>query len=171
MEAGYDCTLIVEDTPSDALGLSETLVLKQTLNLISNSSMVLMNKVHGNRMIDVRPSNNKLIDRCIRQTQEIWEEEQKSQPPERKELYHYLAHIKATKDRYEEKGEYTPSTIKFMLSMLHLEKTPDDFKEAMEFLAKREERMDFLGGYNVLHITASLGIAFPKCSRELSVLH
>jgi len=61
-----------EDVPTDIFGLSETLLLKQTLNLISNSEMILMNKVHGNCMIDVLPSNNKLIDRCMRLIKTTW---------------------------------------------------------------------------------------------------
>jgi N-acetylmuramic acid 6-phosphate (MurNAc-6-P) etherase len=142
----YDCTLIVENTPSDAIGFTETIVLKQILNLISNSSMVLMNKVHGNQMIDVRASNKKLIDRCIRLIKDIWIEYQPNQPLNDKLLYHYVAHVSAIKKSYEEKGIYTPSVVKIVLSMLALKKTPDNFQNVIEYLAEKQERIDWIGG-------------------------
>lgn len=141
----YDCALIVENTPSDAIGFSETIVLKQILNLISNSSMVLMNKVHGNQMIDVRASNKKLIDRCMRLIKDIWAEYQSDQPPNDKLLYHYVAHVNAIKKSYEEKGIYTPSVVKIVLAMLALKKTPDNFQEVIEYLAEKQERIDWIG--------------------------
>ena len=146
LEDAYDCVLIVENTPSDAIGFTETIVLKQILNLISNSSMVLMNKVHGNQMIDVRASNKKLIDRCMRLIKDIWAEYQSDQPPNDKLLYHYVAHISALKKSYEEKGIYTPSVVKIVLAMLALKKTPDNFQEVIEYLAEKQERIDWIGG-------------------------
>lgn len=142
----YDCTLIVENTPSDAIGFTETIVLKQILNLISNSSMVLMNKVHGNQMIDVRASNNKLIDRCIRLIKDIWAEYQPGEPFGDKLLYHYVAHVSALKKSYDEKGIYTPSVVKIVLAMLALKKSPASFQEVIEFLADNKERIDWIGG-------------------------
>ena len=52
------------------MGIIATMTLKQTLNLVSNGSMILMAKVDGNKMIDVAASNNKLIDRTIRLVQQ-----------------------------------------------------------------------------------------------------
>ncbi len=141
----YDCTLIVENTPSDALGFTETIVLKQILNLISNSSMILMNKVHGNQMIDVRASNKKLIDRCMRLIKDIWAEYQPDQPLDDEFLYHYVAHVSTIKKSHEEKGIYTPSVVKVVLAMLALKKTPDNFQEVIEHLADKQERIDWIG--------------------------
>ncbi len=38
---------------------------KMVLNMLSTASMVKLGKVYGNLMVDVKPSNHKLIDRCI----------------------------------------------------------------------------------------------------------
>ena len=38
---------------------------KMVLNMLSTGSMVKLGKVYGNLMVDVKPSNQKLIDRCI----------------------------------------------------------------------------------------------------------
>lgn len=141
----YDCVLVMENTPSDTLGLTETIILKQVLNLISNSSMVLMNKVHGNQMIDVRASNKKLIDRCIRLIKDIWAELQPYHPLDEMMLYHYIAHVSMTKKDYEEKGIYTPSVVKILLTMLALKKTPEDFQEVIELLSEVEEKVDWIG--------------------------
>lgn len=142
----YSCSLIVENTPSDTMGFTETILLKQILNLISNSSMVIMNKVHGNQMIDVRASNKKLIDRCMRLIKDIWVEYQSDQPPDDKFLYHYVAHVSAMKKFYEENGVYTPSVVKIVLAMFALKKTPGNFPEVIEYLAEKQERIDWIGG-------------------------
>ena len=90
-------TLLLDEVPFDHLGLVETLLLKQILNLISNGSMVLTGKVYGNRMIDVRASNQKLIDRSLRLIKEIWEDFQRPLPLSDEELYHYITHVCALK--------------------------------------------------------------------------
>jgi N-acetylmuramic acid 6-phosphate etherase len=140
----YDCALIMENTPSDSMGFTETIILKQVLNLISNSSMVLMNKVHGNQMIDVRASNKKLIDRCIRLIKDIWREYQPDRNVDDKLLYHYVAHVSAIKKSNEEEGIYTPSVVKIVLAMLALKKTPDNFQDVIEFLGEKQERIDWI---------------------------
>lgn len=38
---------------------------KMVLNMLSTGSMIRMGKVYGNLMVDVKPSNEKLIQRCI----------------------------------------------------------------------------------------------------------
>ena len=38
---------------------------KMVLNMLSTASMVKLGKVYGNLMVDVKPSNRKLIDRCV----------------------------------------------------------------------------------------------------------
>lgn len=39
---------------------------KMILNMISSTSMIKLGKVYGNLMVDVKPTNEKLIDRAIR---------------------------------------------------------------------------------------------------------
>jgi len=138
--------VFVENVPSDPLGIVETLVLKQILNLISNGSMVLMNKVHGNRMIDVRASNGKLIDRCIRLVKEIWSETERPMKWSDRDLYHFITHANAYKKSAAEIGLYTPSVVKIVLALLHLEKEPgpESFQKAVDLLASEQERLDFL---------------------------
>lgn len=140
-----DAVLVMDNVPFDEAGFTETIILKQILNLISNGSMLLMNKVHGNQMIDVRASNKKLIDRCIRLIKEIWSEYHINFPLSNKELYHYVAHVSAIKKSYEEKGIYTPSVVKIVLAMLFLKKSPQDFQEIVNILEEKEERMDWIG--------------------------
>ncbi len=141
---GIDHVLVMENTPFDSIGFAETIILKQTLNLISNGSMILMNKVNGNRMIDVRASNNKLIDRCMRLIKDIWADNHDQFSLTDKELYHYVVHVSALKKQDEEKGIYTPSIVKIVLAMIYLKKTPKDFQEVVNLLAKKEERIDWI---------------------------
>jgi len=65
-------TVIIDKIEDDPLGLTRSETLKRVLNLVSNGVMTLMNKVLGNKMFDVRPSNYKLIDRCIRNIRSEW---------------------------------------------------------------------------------------------------
>lgn len=143
-------TLHLDEVPSDHLGLVETLLLKQILNLISNGSMVLTGKVHGNRMIDMRASNQKLIDRSLRLIKEIWGDFQRPMPLNDEELYHYIAHVSALKKDYTISGIYTPSIVKIILGLIYLEKKPvsGHFQEVLDFLADRQERLDFLATEN-----------------------
>ena len=39
---------------------------KMVLNMLSTGAMIKLGKVYGNLMVDVKPSNEKLIDRCRR---------------------------------------------------------------------------------------------------------
>lgn len=143
-------TLVLDEVPFDHLGLVETLLLKQILNLISNGSMVLTGKVHGNRMIDVRASNQKLIDRSLRLIKEIWGDFQRPMPLSDEELYHYIAHVCEMKKSYTHSGIYTPSVVKIVLGLMYLEKKPvsGQFQEVVDFLADRQEQLDFLATEN-----------------------
>lgn len=38
---------------------------KMVLNMLSTGAMVKLGKVYGNLMVDVKPSNQKLVDRCV----------------------------------------------------------------------------------------------------------
>lgn len=140
-----DAVCVIENIPFDALGFSETIMFKQILNLISNGSMVLVNKIHGNQMIDMRASNNKLIDRCMRLVKGIWTEYYPTFPLSNKELYHYVAHVSVMKKSYEEKGIYTPSIVKIILAMVALNKDPNHFQEVLDVLRQKEERIDWIG--------------------------
>jgi len=144
LKGKVDAFFLLENVPHDPIGFIETILLKQVLHLISNGSMVLMNKVHGNQMIDVRASNKKLIDRCLRLIKGIWGEYRSELLLSDKELYHYIAHVSAYKKEYEEKGIYTPSVVKIVLAMLSLQKTPSDFQEVVDFLREKQENMDWL---------------------------
>lgn len=46
------------------------------------------------------------------------------------------------KKSYEENGVYTPSVVKIVLAMLALKKTLGNFQEVIEYLAKKQERID-----------------------------
>lgn len=136
--------VLLENVPYDAIGFSETILLKQILNLISNGSMVLMNKVHGNQMIDVRASNKKLIDRCIRLVNGIWNEFHPNDELDNELLYNYIAHVSTEKKSYELRGAYTPSVVKIVLAMLAMKKTPDEFQEVVDKLSEEQERIDWI---------------------------
>ena len=38
---------------------------KMVLNMLSTGAMIKLGKVYGNLMVDVKPSNEKLIRRCV----------------------------------------------------------------------------------------------------------
>ncbi|MFC2092010.1 HD domain-containing protein, partial [Elusimicrobiota bacterium] len=50
----------------DALSVGQSVVLKMLLNIQSNVTMAKVNKIYKNLMLDVSPSNGKLIDRSTR---------------------------------------------------------------------------------------------------------
>ncbi|MFC1668434.1 hypothetical protein ACFL1T_03510 [Chlamydiota bacterium] len=62
----YDYKITLSGIPSDPLYLLQGITLKMTLNTISTLTMVLLNRVSGNKMVYVAPTNKKLIDRSIR---------------------------------------------------------------------------------------------------------
>ena len=54
---------------------------KMVLNMLSTGAMIKLGKVYGNLMVDVKPSNEKLIHRCQRIVSEaacVTEEEAKT---------------------------------------------------------------------------------------------
>ncbi len=133
-----DLHLVYENVPQDSFGITQTVLLKQTLNLISNSSMVLMNKVLGNQMIDVLASNNKLIDRVLRMVKYYSRENSLSD----EELYHLITHVQAKKKAREADGIYTPSIVKMVLTMLSNKKGVDHFEEISRELLANQELVD-----------------------------
>lgn len=144
--SNVDAVIVLENVPYDEFGLAETIQLKLVLNLISNGSMVLMNKVHGNQMIDVRASNQKLIDRSMRLIRGIWMEYNPAFPLSNEELYHYVAHVSEIRNEKEKGGYYSPSVVKIVLAMLALKKTPADFDQVVDSLSGKEERIDWIKG-------------------------
>ncbi|MBS0635462.1 MAG: hypothetical protein JSR37_08380 [Verrucomicrobia bacterium] len=129
----YGAVVIIEDVPSDLLGLSESLLLKQALNLISNSSMALMNKMSGNLMIDVRASNEKLRGRCVRLVHEITKGVRSQE-----EIYHAVAHVQRAMQK---STDYVPAIVKIVAEMYAQKLTPDDFAEVVEALRRNDERL------------------------------
>ena len=123
----------------DLLGLTFSQLLKWELNLISNSAMVLMGKVSGNRMIDLRTSNNKLIDRCMRLIHERWNARHPHETLDNSALYDLIIQVYEKQKVYQERGEYTPSTLKMVLVMLEKQCT---FEEAIIFLRDINENID-----------------------------
>ncbi len=151
LESSYNHVLILEDIPDDPLGLMETLVLKQVLNLISNGSMILMHKVHGNLMIDVQASNNKLIDRCTRLIKKIAFEHQLECTLSDQDLYHYVAHVSAIKKACAS-DKYTPPIIKMVLAMIALNKTPADFDFVVNYLHEKQESVDWISNKRLKYV-------------------
>ena len=98
-------TVIVIQHTDDILGLTFSQLLKWELNLVSNSTMVLMGKVSGNRMIDLRTSNNKLIDRCMRLIHEVWASRHPAESLDDKALYELIIQV------YERNREIYPSFL------------------------------------------------------------
>ncbi|MDF2576995.1 MAG: hypothetical protein K0S74_479 [Chlamydiales bacterium] len=136
----YNQVVSLSNIPTDPFGLVKTLVLKQVLNHLSNLSMVLMNKVYGNLMIDVTPSNNKLIDRAIRIIQEIDNEQGNRGKLHYKALYRYVKHaIDMKKYSAEQHEEYTPSVVKIVLIMV---KKGCSFEQANQILYEAEENLN-----------------------------
>ena len=131
----------VDGIEDDSLELTSSQTLKWTLNLLSNGSMILMGKVLGNRMIDVRTSNNKLIDRCMRLVNEIWKKFRPGNELNQKELYELLLSIYDKQKSCQEQGEYTPSTLKIVLAMLEKKCS---FEDAVFELGQNQESIDSL---------------------------
>jgi len=51
--------------PEVITGSTSGTAQKMVLNMLSTASMIKLGKVYGNLMVDVKPSNRKLIDRCV----------------------------------------------------------------------------------------------------------
>lgn len=117
------------EVEKDPFGLSETLVLTELLNLLFNGSMILANKVFGNRVIELNPSSDQEMGRCIRLIQSIY----KKRALSNEEIYHLLLHIKAEKVK---RSDYTPSAVKIALAMLKL---GNSFQGALDRLQQENE--------------------------------
>ncbi|MGI4851454.1 MAG: SIS domain-containing protein [Janthinobacterium lividum] len=105
ISAIVDHPLIITYNPDrsvDPLGIVRTIILKQTLNMISNLTMMGLGKIEGNIMIDVAASNNKLIDRTIRIIQNLYQKDHFTKPLlEAEMLFHMIEKFKSEKQRLE----------------------------------------------------------------------
>lgn len=148
----FDAEVIYDQLGEDPLGLHETLLLKQTLNLISNSTMILMDKVFGNQMVDVRTSNHKLVNRAMRIITKIWKHYRGDLPISQKELYHLVLNLHEYKTQKEEKGDYVPSVVKMAVSMLALTQGKDlaEITEALRTLEEQKEGLDWVSPHTSL---------------------
>ncbi|MFW5836078.1 MAG: sugar phosphate isomerase [bacterium] len=62
----HDRTVIPVSAPAGELDLASHLTVKLVFNTLSTATMALLGRVRGNWMIQVTPTNKKLIDRSIR---------------------------------------------------------------------------------------------------------
>ena len=109
--------VMIDGFRNDPMKLTSSLMLKWSCNLISNGTMILMGKVLDNRMIDVRPSNNKLIDRCMRNINAWWYKRHQVLLP-REYIYEQVIHVYERQKKDFALGNYSPSTMKIVLTML-----------------------------------------------------
>lgn len=147
--------ITIENISPDILGINETIALKETLNLISNGSMILMKKVHGNQMIDVRASNMKLVDRSMRLIKEIWNSYDLPSNFSNEKLYRYVCQTQALKTTYErQEHAQTPSVVKLVFTTLYLDKAPslDHLKEVSRLLSEKNEDLDAIVSQGTLCI-------------------
>ena len=120
----------LENVHFDTYDIVPSYALKLTLNLLSNSTMVKLNKVYGNRMIDVSASNNKLIDRTMRLVRTIWKEHFEPLKVSDEDLYQLVLETRDFKVAAAESGIYTPSAIKLILNKFHLNCSLEDAAQA-----------------------------------------
>jgi N-acetylmuramic acid 6-phosphate etherase len=139
-DRAFDCDacVVLDDLPQDAIGLIAAITLKQVLNMISNGTMILMNKVEGNQMIDVNASNNKLVDRAIRLTQEVFAG-YSAVTHEYENIAISMREILDKKKEYEVKNMYTPSPVKIAVAMLF---RGVNFEDAVTLLHDYEENLE-----------------------------
>ncbi|MBN4067054.1 SIS domain-containing protein [Simkania negevensis] len=104
----------------DPMQLISTLLLKHLLNHVSNAAMALMGKLWGNIMIDLAPSNKKLLDRALRIIKEkVRAEDPRFPIPDDYTLRQLIVrsyHYKSLMEKHRRKP--TPSSIQIALSIL-----------------------------------------------------
>ena len=119
----------------DNLGLLSSLAIKQVLNLITNGTMIGMNKVYGNQIVDLTPSSEKTIDQSIRILKMILKNELPEINPLSEELlFHYITRAYKYKQLIETQQQYfSPSPIRLSLAMiknkLPLDKAVESLKD------------------------------------------
>lgn len=136
-----DFVSLIDNFRDDPQRLTSHQTLKWQCNLISNGAMIMMGKVIGNRMIDLRTSNNKLIDRCMRIIQEAWTALGMQEQLDEEQLYCHILTVYEQQKTYQDRGEYVPSTSKMVLTMLLKDCS---FEEAAHLLGTYGENIDRL---------------------------
>lgn len=131
----------IDNLTNDPLGLTFSQALKWQCNLISNSAMALMAKIKGNRMIDVRAGNNKLIKRCMDIILDDLDRTGSLTNITPAQLYQLVISVDIKQTAYQARAEYTPSTTKIILAMLYKNCS---FEEALDELRRVEENVDKL---------------------------
>ncbi|MBI2812252.1 MAG: hypothetical protein HYX67_15680 [Candidatus Melainabacteria bacterium] len=119
-------SVFLENIPQDPYGLLESIALKEALNLISNSTMVLAGNVLGNHMINFRFSNDKLVQRGIDTVSFLWEKEKKT-PLDKKVLYELFMENEMKIKALSEKGIQSPPNILITYTMLEQNRRSEDF--------------------------------------------
>ncbi|MCP4924140.1 MAG: SIS domain-containing protein [bacterium] len=129
----------------DPFGIVKTVALKQTLNMISNGMMLGMNKVIGNRMIDLRLANQKLTYRSIRIIKDLMNRSKLEMSKySDEELYQMLLTANEYKtSRERDDGMYVPSPVKIVLTQISTEST---LEEAVKTLYSNGETIGALQG-------------------------
>lgn len=104
---------------ADPLAVVPTVIIKQVLNMLSNGTMIGMNKIYGNVMIDLAASNNKLIDRTIRIIQSIYQKEHPELPLlDEENLFYKVIEARDYKNRVErEENIYVPPVVRIVKTM------------------------------------------------------
>ena len=132
----------IEGVYEDRLGICKTVMLKQVLNMISNGSMILMNKVDGTSMIDMKASNNKLLDRCIRLIQGSFARRNIPLNKSYEELYQSVLDVlEKKKTRESMRGLYSPSIVKIVSTMIYKSLS---FEASLDYLKSIDEDFDCL---------------------------
>ncbi len=125
---------LISDFPQDNAGMVDSICIKTLLNLISNGTMTLMDKIHGNEMIDVFPANKKLIDRSARIIDKIYHSYH-NRHLDYDLICHYLYHVMEKKER---SSVYIPSVSRIALTMIE---RGIDFDQACDFLKEHHQRI------------------------------
>lgn len=97
----------------DLLGIFATYQLKVLMNMLSNSVMALKGYVMGNRMINVIPSNYKLINRSVNLIEELAE---KRIP--REQIYNGVCHAYEAFKKSQKEGNFSLPVVKIVLEVL-----------------------------------------------------
>ncbi len=135
-----DHLIVIDSLEDDPLGLTFSQTLKWVCNLISNGSMILLGKVHGNYMVDVEPSNGKLIFRAKHIVKSIWQMYNPGFISD-EEVYRRVVIVINRQSELKEEGQTTPSTVKIVLAMMHRKCS---FEEALIHLKNVKENLEAL---------------------------
>ncbi|MGB0934632.1 MAG: hypothetical protein ACPGXY_01030 [Alphaproteobacteria bacterium] len=135
-----DAHVAYPDIDNDSMHLARAMMLKQTLNLVSNYAMVGMGKVYGNRMIDLSASNNKLRVRSAGLVKKLLAEHGVTGLADR-DVMEMVVRAAAYKKQQAEKGRYVPSTIKLVLTMIEQGVKAEKAVETLQLAGENLEKI------------------------------